>query len=87
MKIFNLAFLLLFLSPFTCNDSVELEASSAVPGCQQPQKNYNTGTKNIVFKSADGGQTWQDISEGLPSIEQPEGFFTGEPYLYLQAKN
>jgi hypothetical protein len=21
---------------------------------------------NIIFKSADGGQTWQDISEGLP---------------------
>jgi photosystem II stability/assembly factor-like uncharacterized protein len=87
MKIFNLAFLLLFLSPFTCNDSVELEASSPVPGCQQQQKIDKTGTKNIVFRSVDGGQSWQDISEGLPAIEQPEGFFTGEPYLYLQAKN
>ncbi|NIG53394.1 sialidase family protein [Chitinophaga sp. Cy-1792] len=26
----------------------------------------STGTANIVFRSADGGQTWQDISNGLP---------------------
>jgi photosystem II stability/assembly factor-like uncharacterized protein len=29
---------------------------------------------NIVLKSTDGGQTWQDISEGLPEIEQPVNF-------------
>ncbi|NEU08387.1 exo-alpha-sialidase [Flavihumibacter sp. R14] len=42
---------------------------------------------NVVFKSADGGQTWQDISEGLPEVEQPVNFFAGESDLYLQVKN
>jgi photosystem II stability/assembly factor-like uncharacterized protein len=42
---------------------------------------------DIVFKSADGGQTWQDINEGLPAIEQPVNFFAGESDLYLHVKN
>jgi len=40
-----------------------------------------------VLKSYDGGLTWQDISEGLPSIEQPVNFFAGESDLYLNVKN
>jgi photosystem II stability/assembly factor-like uncharacterized protein len=87
MKIFNLSFLLLFLSPYACNDSLEFKAASPVPGCRQPEKIYKTGTKNIVFKSVDSGQTWQDISEGLPAIEQPEGFFAEGLNLYLQTEN
>jgi len=46
-----------------------------------------SGLVNIVFKSNDGGQTWQDISEGLPEIEQPVNFFAGESDLYLSIKN
>lgn len=46
-----------------------------------------SGLVNIVFKSTDGGQTWQDISEGLPEIEQPVNFFAGESDLYLHVKN
>jgi photosystem II stability/assembly factor-like uncharacterized protein len=47
---------------------------------------------NIVFKSIDGGQTWQDISEGLPEKLQREGiqsdgFFANELGLYLRAGN
>ena len=42
---------------------------------------------NIIFQSKDGGQTWQDISQGLPVNEQPEGFFAGESDLYLRVKN
>ena len=30
-----------------------------------------SGLINIVLKSTDGGQTWQNISGGLPTIEQP----------------
>lgn len=45
------------------------------------------GLVNSVFKSTDGGQTWQDISEGLPEIEQPVNFFAGESDLYLNVKN
>jgi photosystem II stability/assembly factor-like uncharacterized protein len=42
---------------------------------------------NIIFQSIDGGQTWQDISQGLPEQEQPEGFFAGESGVYLRVKN
>jgi photosystem II stability/assembly factor-like uncharacterized protein len=47
---------------------------------------------NIVFKSTDGGQTWQDISEGLPEKLQREGmqsdgFFANDSGLYLRAGN
>jgi photosystem II stability/assembly factor-like uncharacterized protein len=49
--------------------------------------NNKSGLVNIVFKSNDGGQTWQDISEGLPEVEQPVNFFAGESDLYLNVKN
>lgn len=45
----------------------------------------------IVFKSLDGGQTWQDISKGLPKpVKDNRGisknvFFTDEKGLYLTA--
>ena len=47
---------------------------------------------NIIFKSADGGQTWQDISEGLPEKLQREGvwrdgLFANDRGLYLLAGN
>jgi len=45
--------------------------------------NYWFGrSENIVFKSTDGGQTWQDISEGLPENLQRDGFFANESGLY-----
>ena len=46
----------------------------------------------VIFKSTDGGQTWQDISKGLPDRLQKEGigkdgFFANEHGLYLRAGN
>jgi len=46
----------------------------------------------IVFKSDDGGKTWQDISEGLPENlrkegVQRDGFFANESGFYLRAGN
>ena len=46
-----------------------------------------SGLVNFVLKSTDGGQTWQDISKGLPEVEQPGNFFAGESDLYVQVKN
>lgn len=60
------------------------------PSAKVPVAKVNrnkSGVVNIVYKSADGGQTWQDISDGLPEIEQPVNFFAGESDLYLQVKN
>jgi photosystem II stability/assembly factor-like uncharacterized protein len=50
-------------------------------------KSAETTATNILYQSTDGGQTWQDISNGLPINEQPEDFFAGESDLYLKVKN
>src|SRR6187402_3151 len=52
----------------------------------------SSGIANIIFKSADGGQTWQDISKGLPENLQKygvraDGFFANDRGLYLRAGN
>jgi photosystem II stability/assembly factor-like uncharacterized protein len=48
------------------------------------------GLVPIVFRSNDGGQTWQDISKGLPERMQKEGvgnhgLFANDRGLYLRA--
>jgi photosystem II stability/assembly factor-like uncharacterized protein len=52
----------------------------------------SAGIVNIIFKSTDDGQTWQDISKGLPENLQREGvrgdgFFANDRGLYLRAGN
>jgi photosystem II stability/assembly factor-like uncharacterized protein len=47
---------------------------------------------NIIFKSTDGGQTWQDISKGLPEKLTKagvwkDGFIANDHGLYLRAEN
>jgi photosystem II stability/assembly factor-like uncharacterized protein len=64
--IYNLALLLLFQCFSSCDQVVKLPQSSSLRDGEQMQKRDKTGTANIVFRSADSGQTWQDISEGLP---------------------
>ncbi|WP_183572157.1 WD40/YVTN/BNR-like repeat-containing protein [Mucilaginibacter sp. X5P1] len=51
-----------------------------------------SGVVNIVLRSTDGGQTWQDISKGLPENLQREGvwshgLFANDRGLYLRAGN
>ena len=92
MKIYNLAFLLLFLFPFGSNEALEFTASTPITDSQQKLDRNKSGVVNIVFKSTDGGQTWQDISEGLPENLlgdgfQRDGFFANESGLYLRAGN
>jgi photosystem II stability/assembly factor-like uncharacterized protein len=60
---------------------------------KKPMKeDKSLGNVNIIFKSTDGGQTWQDISKGLPENLQREGvrgnsFFANDRGLYLRAGN
>jgi photosystem II stability/assembly factor-like uncharacterized protein len=82
MKIFSLAFLLLFLYAFLFpfRDS------------QPKLTNHKPTVTNIVFRSADGGQTWQDISEGLPANVREEdiqrdGLFANGNGFYLRTGN
>ena len=51
-----------------------------------------SGVANVVLRSADGGQTWQDISKGLPEKLQREGvwsngLFANDRGLYVRAGN
>lgn len=85
MKIYTLAYLLLFQFPFASNEALEFPASSPITSSQEKLNGNKSGVTNIVFKSADGGQTWQDISEGLPENLQGGGFFANESGLYLRA--
>ena len=63
--IYNLAFLFLFQF-LSCDRASEFPQASQLPDSLRNQKRDKTGAANIVFKSTDGGQTWQDISDGLP---------------------
>lgn len=90
MKIYNLAFFLLFQFPFSSSESLEFLVSSPVTDSQQKLNKNKSGAVDFVFKSTDGGQTWQDISEGLPENLQGEdfqrdGFFANDSGLYLRA--
>ena len=92
MNIYNLAFLLLFQFSCAFDQTLEFSQSSPLPDSQQKQKRDNAGAANIIFKSTDGGQTWQDISEGLPENLQEDGFerdglFANDSGLYLRAGN
>jgi photosystem II stability/assembly factor-like uncharacterized protein len=74
--IYNLALLLLFQFSF-CSDGELVLAQSAA---------------KVVFKSTDGGQTWQDISKGLPEnlrIDSIRGnsFFANDKGLFLKVGN
>jgi photosystem II stability/assembly factor-like uncharacterized protein len=83
MKIHNLAFLLLFQFLFVCDEAFsQLQSDSTrtemVSFSQQNLDSTRTEIANTVLKSTDGGQTWQDISEGLPGNAQGEGFFAND---------
>ncbi|MEP7233234.1 MAG: hypothetical protein ABI691_23450 [Ginsengibacter sp.] len=91
MKIYNLPFLFLFSFLFSCNQAVEIPKASFLTDKLPTQHADSTGTANIVFRSADSGLTWQDISEGLPEpVIDVYGvgrndFFANDNGLYLTA--
>jgi photosystem II stability/assembly factor-like uncharacterized protein len=78
MNFYILALLLLFT----------VSQSSPLP----EQKSGNSGPAKIVFKSTDGGQTWQDISNGLPeNLEEDDikgnNFYANDKGLFLKVGN
>ena len=91
--IYNLAFLVLLQFSFCSDRALQLPQSSAQTDSVQIQKRDNVVDANIVFKSTDDGQTWQDISEGLPEpVKDKYGvgrnvFFADDNGLYLTAGN
>ncbi len=89
MRCYHLAFSLFLLTLFACQQVQEnglsqaavfaFSSTAAKAGC-----NKSVAT-NIVFQSADGGQTWQDISAGLPEGLQAQRFFASDDEMYLGA--
>jgi photosystem II stability/assembly factor-like uncharacterized protein len=82
MKIYFLALLLLFT----------VSLSSLLPGGKTEPNTKNAGSANIVFKSIDGGQTWQDIGKGLPENLRKDdikvnSFFANDKGLFLRVGN
>lgn len=69
-----------------------MQQASRQPDNQQRQKGDKPGDENIVFKSTDGGQTWQDISKGLPQNLRKDSirgnsFFANDKGLFLRVGN
>lgn len=96
MKIvYNLAFLLcipvfsglLLQTPVACDQALEYSACSQLPDGQQSSKTTKPGVANIVFRSTDGGQNWQDISEGLPGDKLEGSLFVNDRGFYLRTGN
>lgn len=90
--IYSLAVLLLFKF-LSCNQATEFPQVSQLPDSLQNPKRDKTGTTNIVFRSGDSGQTWQDISDGLPEPVQDDNsggrnvFFADDNGLWLTDGN
>ena len=80
--IYNLA-LLLLLHP------IAIEFPFASPGTDRQEKLNQTKPKavNLVLKSTDGGQNWQDISEGLPGDKLDGSLFVNDRGFYLRTGN
>jgi len=82
MKFYILAFLLL------CT----VFSFSLLPYSHPDPKAETAGTAKIVFRSTDGGQTWQDISKGLPENLRADSirgnsFFANDKGLFLRVGN
>lgn len=86
--IFRIAAALFFLFQ-SCDQASELSLGAPMPDGLGSETREGTDTKNIVFRSADNGETWQDISDGLPApvIDSFSGgrlvFFADENGLWL----
>lgn len=82
------------LFPFlSCNQASEFPGSVQLPdSSEEHQKRDKTGTASIVFTSADSGQTWQNISEGLTENLQEDSIrgsnsFANDEGLFLRFGN
>ena len=88
MNFLHLILSFCMMTIYSVNPVVEYQ--TAVP-IRHSVGNSDTGSPtepvatNMVLQSKDGGQTWQDISAGLPVDEHLEDFFSGASAIYLRS--
>ena len=93
MHFLQITFLYCMLNFFSADTALEYPPSSptkivkSIAANPATTDSVKSGATNIIFQSKDGGQTWQDISDGLPESEQLEGFFAGESDVYLRVND
>ncbi len=86
MRIQILAFLILSQSFVACQqvqEQVTDLAISSLAAAQQDPKKAQSPADNILFQSTDGGQTWQDISAGLPADKPVDCFSVQNGEVFL----
>jgi photosystem II stability/assembly factor-like uncharacterized protein len=86
MMTYHLALLLLFHFSLTSDRVIETPRPSS-PDSVKHQKADEAVASNIIFKSSDGGQTWQDISAGLPVDLQADGLVEISSEIYVRGGN
>ncbi len=84
--IYRLAFFSLFQLA-ACMQASEFSPAARLPGNHPKQKTGKAVDATLVLKSADGGQTWQNISEGLPGDKLEGSFFVNNSGFYLRTGN
>jgi len=90
MKTYSLVFLGFLQFLLILNQALEPWPLNSATHVRQNSFGIKSGTAKIVFKSVDGGRTWQDITEGLPDDSGQEGFTIGGGFatddgFYLRA--
>jgi hypothetical protein len=90
MKTYSLVFFAFFQFLLVLNQASEPMPSDSAVRVKQNSTGIKSVTAKIVFKSVDGGRTWQDITEGLPDNSGQEGFMIGGGFatnngFYLRA--
>lgn len=70
----------------TCRVPDDKETVLATASSVTTSQDVAAANANFLLQSTDGGETWQDISAGLPVQEQPEGFFASVSEVYVHLK-
>lgn len=87
MDIVNLSLFLFVPFTFTCDQALEIKIPRFIAPIEPEQIVGPATTANVIFKSSDNGETWQDISEGLPDQIDGDNFFANESELYISGLN
>ena len=92
MQIRILAFLCLSQMLISCQQQQEISKTVATANVDfsvlsSPETSSTTPAEGIIYQSLDGGQTWQDISAGLPGKTFVRGAYANESQLFVTTES